>query len=528
MWNAIIKSTCWLSCIENGTMTAKNEKILLEMSDIGKAFSDVKVLEDVRFDLNAGEVHVLAGENGAGKSTLMKILGGVYTDYTGSLKVKGSKVNFKSVQDASAAGISIIHQELSLIGPLNAAENIFLGKERSRFSWLSQSDMAAYSKKVLGSLGINVNPLQPIEEFPIGIQQMIEIAKALAFNAKIIVMDEPTSALTEPEVEKLFEIIKKLKTEGCGMVYISHKMEEIYRIADRISVLRDGRHIGTESASRLPQEELIKWMVGREVNQQFPRHTPRLGQIRLEVKQAFVPGCAANPSPRVKDVSFSVRAGEILGIAGLQGSGNSELLNGIFGTYGTQAKGGIRIDEQTFTPDCPANAINRGMALLTNDRKANGLVMDMNIVENATLAALTRLFPGGWLNPLLEQNNVKKTTMALRLKAASIFQNVQVLSGGNQQKVVMAKWVETQPKVLLLDEPTRGVDVGAKHEIYELMNQWTQQGIAIVLITSEMPELLAMSDRIIVMHRGQIAAEFMAGQATQEKILSAALGERTA
>jgi ABC-type sugar transport system ATPase subunit len=269
-------------------------------------------------------------------------------------------------------------------------------------------------------------------------------------------------------------------------------------------------------------------MVGREVDQQFPRHTPHISQVRLEVKQAFVPGTAANPSPRVKDASFSVKAGEILGIAGLQGSGNSELLNGIFGTYGTEAKGTIRIDDQAFTPDCPANAINRGMALLTNDRKANGLVMDMNIVDNATLAALPRLSPGGWLRPGAEQANIKKTTASLRLKATSIFQSVEALSGGNQQKVVMAKWIETQPKVLLLDEPTRGVDVGAKHEIYELMNQWTEQGIAIVLITSEMPELLAMSDRIVVMHRGQIVAEFMAEQATQEKILSAALGERNA
>lgn len=496
------------------------------MSNITKAFSNVKVLENVQFDLRAGEVHILAGENGAGKSTLMKILGGVYTDYTGSLKVGGGKVNFKSVQDASAAGISIIHQELSLIDSLNVAENIFLGKERSRFSWLNKREMTDYCKNVFHGLTLDIDPRQAVEEFPIGVQQMIEIAKALAFNAKIIVMDEPTSALTEPEVEKLFELIAKLKNDGCGIVYISHKMEEIYRIADRITVLRDGKYIGTETAPALPQQALVKWMVGRELDQQFPRHTPHIGQVRLEVKQLGVPGTAANPSPRVSDVSFSVKAGEILGIAGLQGSGNSELLNGIFGTYGTDAQGSIRIDGRTFTPDCPANAIKRGLALLTNDRKANGLVMDMSIVENATLAALPRLSPGGWLRPGAEQSNVKKTTAALKLKATSIFQNVEALSGGNQQKVVMAKWIETQPKVLLLDEPTRGVDVGAKHEIYELMNQWTEQGIAIVLITSEMPELLAMSDRIIVMHRGQIAAEFPVEQATQEKILSAALGER--
>lgn len=498
------------------------------MSRISKSFGSVEVLTDVSFDLYPGEVHILAGENGAGKSTLMKILGGVYTDNSGTIEVNGKVVKLRSVQDAAAVGISIIHQELSLIGPLNVAENIFLGKEKSRLTWLDKQEMINYSQDFLRNLGLDIDANKAVEEFAVSVQQMIEIAKALAFNSKIIVMDEPTSALTEPEVEKLFEIINKLKKNGCGIVYITHRMEEIYRIADRITVLRDGEYIGTESADSLSQGELIKWMVGRELDQQFPRHTPSIGEVRLEAENLFLPGTAVNPSPRVDNVSFSVRAGEILGIGGLQGSGSSELLNSIFGTYGKEVKGWVKIDGAEFVPESPASSIKKGLALLTNDRKETGLVMDLNIVENATLAALPDLSPGGWLRPKSEQDNVKKTVELLKLKAESIFQYVDSLSGGNQQKVVMAKWIETKPKILLLDEPTRGVDVGAKHEIYELMNQWTKEGIAIVLITSEMPELLAMSDRIIVMHRGRIMAEFKRDEATQEKILSAALGERKA
>lgn len=507
-------------------MVETKDSPILRMLDVSKSFSGVKVLSNVQFELFPGQVHILAGENGAGKSTLMKVLGGVYTDNEGTIEVNGKRIELKSVQDASVAGISIIHQELSLIGPLNVAENIFLGKEKDRFSWLNKSEMISYTQNVLGELGLDIDASRPVEEFPIGVQQMIEIAKALAFDSKIIVMDEPTSALTEPEVEKLVGIIAKLKADGCGIVYISHKMEEIYRIADAITVLRDGEYIGTADADKLSQTELIKWMVGRELDQQFPRHKPNIGEVRLEVEDMFVGGTAANPSPRVDGVSFSVKSGEILGVAGLQGSGNSELLNGIFGTFGAEAKGKIKIDDISYSPDSPAKSIGRGVALLTNDRKENGLVMDMNIVENTTLAALNKFAPGGWLKPKKERANTKKTTDLLKLKAESIFQYVDSLSGGNQQKVVMAKWIETEPKVLLLDEPTRGVDVGAKHEIYELMNQWTAEGIAIVLITSEMPELLAMSDRIVVMHRGQITAEFGRGEASQEKILSAALGER--
>jgi len=507
-------------------MPNSNAPLLLKMDGIYKSFGSVDVLTDVNFDLYSGEVHILAGENGAGKSTLIKILGGVYTDGSGSMVVGDREVNFKSVQDATSAGISIIHQELSLIGPLSVWENIFLGKEKNSYQWLDKSHMVDYSRDILKKFDLDIDPRRAVEEFPIGIQQMIEIAKALAFNARIIVMDEPTSALTEPEVKKLFRIIDQLKAQGCGIVYITHKMEEIYSIADRITVLRDGQYIGAETAENLPSAKLIQWMVGRELNQQFPRHTPHIGTTGLRVSNLFVPGTAANPAPRVDHVSFSVKAGETLGIAGLQGSGNSELLNGIFGTYGKIAKGSIEIDGTEHIPDSPSASIQSGLALLTNDRKTNGLVMDLNIIENATLASLSAYSHRLWLKPAAEKKAAKDITESLRLKAESLYQYVDALSGGNQQKVVMAKWILTNPKVLLLDEPTRGVDIGAKHEIYELMNQWTKDGIAIVMITSEMPELLAMSDRIIVMHRGQVTAEFDRDSATQEKILTAALGER--
>jgi ABC-type sugar transport system ATPase subunit len=436
-------------------------------------------------------------------------------------------VHFNSVHEAAAKGISVIHQELSLVGPTTIAENIFLAREKSAAGWLHKNAMTKQARELLHSLGLDIDVLKQVADYPLSIQQMIEICKALAFDCRIIVMDEPTSALTKPEVEKLFAIIDQLKSRGCGIIYITHKMEEIYRVADRITVLRDGRYIGTAKAAELPQNKLVQWMVGRELNQQFPRHIPQLGDVRLEVSNFTVPDPSGKPAPAVNKVSFSVRSGEILGIAGLSGSGNSELLNGIFGTYGKIVTGTVKIDGENFKTSSPEKTIRHRIALLTNDRQATGLVTDMNIVHNTTLAALRKFSPVGWLKPKQELTAAQNQRESLKLKAASLLQPVKSLSGGNQQKIVIAKWIETQPIVFLLDEPTRGVDVGAKHEIYELMNKWTSQGIAIVLITSEMPELLAMSDRIIVMHRGRITAEFSRETATQEKILKAAMGEGT-
>lgn len=506
-------------------MAKENQQLLLKMDGISKAFAGVQVLTDVSFDLYAGEVHVLAGENGAGKTTLMKILAGVHIDYEGQISINGQSVRFNSVHDAAAKGISVIHQELSLVGTMNVAENIFLAKEKSVVGWLCQNAMIKQSRELLQSLGLEIDVEKYVADYPLSIQQMIEIAKAIAFDCRIIVMDEPTSALTKPEVEKLFGIISQLKSRGCGIIYITHKMEEIYRIADRITVLRDGAYIGTAEAAELPQNKLVQWMVGRELNQQFPRHLTNLGSVRLQVENFTVPDPSGKPVPAVNNVSFSVRAGEILGIAGLSGSGSSELLNGIFGTYGRKVTGSIKIDGQSFKTASPRKSIEHKISLSTKDRQATGLVTEMSIVHNVTLAALKKFSPCLWLRPKQELHRTQNQMQSLRLKAASPFQPVKSLSGGTQQKVVIAKWIETQPKIMLLDEPTRGIDVGAKHEIYELMNKWTSEGIAIVLITSEMPELLAMSDRIVVMHRGKITAEFSGNEATQEKILKAAMGE---
>ena len=502
----------------------QSDSQLLAMTGICKSFSGVQVLSDAQFDLIAGEAHILAGENGAGKSTLIKILAGVYTDYAGSVSIDSKPVKFASIHEAAAAGISVIHQELSLVGSMTVAENIFLGREKSRWQWLSKKAMIDKVRRLLDGIGLDVNVSHRVEDYPLSVQQMVEICKALAFDCRIIVMDEPTSALTEVEVEKLFSIVAKLKQNGCGIIYITHKMEEIYRIADRITVLRDGKYIGTAKASELNQPKLIQWMVGRELNQQFPRHRAEAGAVRLTVKDFSVADPAGKPIPAVSNISFKVSAGEILGVAGLQGSGNSELLNGLFGTYGRKTTGDVELDGKPYCPAAPADAIENGLSLLTNDRKVTGLVLGMSIIHNATLAALKKYSPFCWLRPAKEFQSASEQGKSLNLKAASLSMPVSNLSGGNQQKVAIAKWIETEPKVFLLDEPTRGVDIGAKHEIYELMNKWTKQGIAIVLITSEMPELLAMSDRIIVMHRGRITAEFTAGVATQEKILCAAMG----
>jgi len=502
-----------------------NKKKILTMWGICKEFSGVRVLDDVKFDLYSGEVHVLAGENGAGKSTLIKILAGVHTDYEGKIQLEEQIVKFKSPNDAAKNGVSVIHQEMSLIPGMSVEDNIFLGREMMRgFGWLDKNSQKNKSKTLLEQLGIDLDVSHPIEEFPISIQQMIEIAKALSYESRIIIMDEPTSALTDPEVERLFSIIKNLKSRGCGIVYISHRMEEIYKIADRITVLRDGKYIGTAPVNDLPQKELIRWMVGREISDYFPRHSLNLGDERFKVEQFSLPDPSDTKRIFIRDVSFKVHSGEILGLAGLQGSGKSELLNGIFGACGKMAKGKVWIDGEPFEILSPLHSINNGLAFLTNDRKAYGVIPGMCITHNITLSSLDEFSPYGWLNPGREKETAKNYLKSLSIKTTSIEREVSTLSGGNQQKVVLAKWLAAKPKVLLLDEPTRGIDVGAKQDIYEMMNQWTKAGLAIVLITSEMPELLAMADRIIVLHRGRITAEFKREEASQEKILQAAMG----
>jgi len=501
------------------------DTVLLRMGRIGKAFSGQPVLVDVDFELHAGEIHVLAGENGAGKSTLIKILAGVHTDYEGRIEINDRYVTFRSTHDAVRHGISVIHQELSLIPSMTVSDNIFLGREKTALAgWMRFGRQETACGDLMTQMGLDVDSGHNVEDYPLSVQQTIEIAKALSFDSRIVVMDEPTSALTDPEVERLFGIIRDLKGRGCGIIYITHKMEEIYRIADRITVLRDGKKIGTATAADLPRAKLVQWMVGRDVGEQFPRYSAEPGKVRLNVEEFTVPDPAGRPTPAVDSVTFSARAGEILGIGGLQGSGSSELLWGLFGAYGRIPRGRVYLDGNPFSVISPGHAIRNDIALLSNDRKTSGLVLAMNVTHNLTLASVPKFSPGLWIRHGRERAVAETYRRTLNIRTTGLDQPVESLSGGNQQKVVLGKWLETQPRVFLLDEPTRGVDVGAKHDIYELMSSWKADGMAIVLITSEMPELLALSDRIIVMHRGRITAEFDRSEATQEKVLQAAMG----
>jgi ribose transport system ATP-binding protein len=501
---------------------------LARLSGITKRFGRVTVLRDVALQINAGEIHVLAGENGAGKSTLIKILAGVYPDYEGAIEINGVRVRPRSPAEAGRFGVAVIHQELSLIGPMSVADNIFLGKNPVAAGFVRAAAQREGARRWVRQLGLDIDVTEAVERFPVATQQLIEIAKALSRDARILVMDEPTSALNVPEVETLFRLIQSLKQHGIGIVYISHKMEEIERIADRITVLRDGLCVGSAPALELPPPRLIQWMVGRELKETIEQKFPREGHsgesvLRLRDFTVLAPGGVPG-KPAVDAVSLEVHAGEILGVAGLQGSGASELLWGMFGAYGASMSGDCWFEGKPVRFNSPRQAIDAGLALLTNDRKASGLVLSLSVTANATLAGLRELSPHGWRRPARERAAAEKTTGLMSLRAASLDGEAGWLSGGNQQKVALAKCLQTCPRLLLLDEPTRGVDIGAKREIYRLMAEWKAGGMALLLITSEMPELLALSDRIVVLHRGRVTGEFSRSEATAEKILTAAMG----
>jgi ribose transport system ATP-binding protein len=508
----------------------------LRLTDISKSFGSIRVLERVNLEAFPGEVHILAGENGAGKSTLMKILAGVYSQYDGTIELSGVRAEFSSPHDASVAGISVIHQEMSLIPAMSVLDNLFLGRKLSMWSGRRQkAELALEAHALCKSLDLEIDLDQPIEQYSIAVRNQIEILKALTFKSRVLVMDEPSSALGASEVEKMFGLIDQLKKNGCAIIYISHRMEEIYRLADRITVLRDGKSVGTALASDLPEPKLIEWMIGRELKNQFP-HRSRVARSE--------PGLVAR---NFHGVDFEVGAGEILGIAGLQGSGKSELIQALYTpeisphvanmsfyvfrrskthkkTY-LPRRGEIHIAGKPFEVRSPEHSIKQGLALLTNDRKETGLCLGMSVSENLTLSRLKDFSRLGFIRKNQEKSAALRAMKRLRVKCNDLTQAVGELSGGNQQKVALGKCIETSPKVLLLDEPTRGVDVGAKHEIYELIFELAAQGSAIVLITSEMPECLALSDRIMVMHRGRKSAIFTKEEATQEKILKAAMGE---
>jgi len=495
------------------------------MRGISKSFGGAPVLDGVDFDVFPGEVHVLAGENGAGKSTLIKILAGAYSDYRGTIELDGRRVRPVSPLEAKRLGIAVIHQELSLVPPMSVAENLLLGSPLVRAGFVRARAQRAGASAALAEVGLNLDLDGAVEDLPISSRQLLEIAKAVRLEARVIVMDEPSSALNAQDAELLFSIIARLKATGRGIVYITHRMEEIQRLADRVTVLRDGRMVGSREAARMPERELVALMVGREVDDRFPRHGSAPGSVALRVEGFSVRGADRSARPLVDAVSLSVRRGEILGLGGLQDSGASQLLLGIFGGLPGRASGRLEVEGRELSVRRPRDAIDAGLALLSNDRKATGLVLSQSVTANICAASLGRLSTWGWRNPAREAGLAARIGASLRLKAASLDMEAESLSGGNQQKAAIGKWLAADPRILLLDEPTRGIDVGAKHDIYQLMNEWTARGIAILLITSEMPELLAMSDRILVMHRGRITSELSRDEASAERVLSAAMGK---
>jgi D-xylose transport system ATP-binding protein len=498
----------------------------LEMRNITKSFPGVRALDGVSFSLQPGQIHALVGENGAGKSTLMKVLGGVYPhpQYGGEIFIGGSEQKFSGVRDAEKAGIAVIFQELSLVREMTVGENIFLGREPRRLGVIRWEELYRGARELLDDLNLQFDPHTLIRSLGIGQQQLVEIAKALSHNARILVLDEPTAALTDSEVETLFGILNKLRARGVGMIYISHKLNEVFRISDQITVLRDGKTVGTNATSNWTEPQIIARMVGREVGDIFPVMDHEQGEVVFAVEHISVADPSLTGKKLVDDVSFSVRRGEVLGIAGLMGAGRSDLLMAIFGAHAGRVSGSIKLAGRPIQIRSPAEAIKQGIGFVTEDRKRFGLVLDQTILNNMTLAGLRRI-SGRFITSVDAESAAGERAMKeLRVKANSVFTISGTLSGGNQQKVVLAKWLLTNPRVLFLDEPTRGIDVGAKQEIYAQINKLAESGLAIVLVSSELPEVLGMSDRILVLHEGRLTGEFGRGEATPEQVMACATG----
>ncbi len=500
---------------------------LIEMRNIVKEFPGVRALDGVSMTLEAGELHALVGENGAGKSTLMKVLSGVHPagSFEGEILVDGSTVNFGGIRDSESAGIAMIFQELSLVKELTVGENIFLGREPSRLGVIDWSKLYHAAANLLNDLHLAIDPRTKAGSLGIGGQQLVEIAKALSQNARILVLDEPTAALTESEVETLFGILQKLRDRGVGMIYISHKLDEVFRISDRVTVLRDGKTVVTYAAADTNKNRIIADMVGRDVGEIFPKAEHERGDVALHVKNTTAYSPDIDDKKLVDDVSFSVRKGEVLGIAGLMGAGRTELLMTVFGAWPGKHSLQIEVGGKTVSISSPADAIRNGIGFVTEDRKRYGVILDQNILDNMTLAALKDLSGRFITHRARETIAVADPMRVLRIKAESPLTVTGTLSGGNQQKVVLGKWLLTNPKVLFLDEPTRGIDVGAKQEIYAEINKLAQTGLAIVLVSSELPEVLGLADRIMVLHEGRITGEFTRSEATPEKVMAAATGE---
>lgn len=492
---------------------------LVEMTNINKTFSGNQVLTNVDMKIDRAEIHALMGENGAGKSTLIKILTGIHPKDSGIIKVDGKEVTFTNPKEAEKKGIVVIHQELNIIPYLTVTENMFLGKEITycKTGILNKKAMKKQTMQNLKRLGVtDIDSDEIAGNLSVGKQQMVEIARALSTNAELIVMDEPTAALTEREIESLFKVVNSLREQGVSIIYISHRMEEIFELCDRITILRDGQYIGTKKISDTSFEAIVKMMVGRELGEQFPKRDHPKGNIIFEVSELKRTGYFRN-------VSFTVKKGEILGVAGLMGAGRSEVMETIFG-YRKRDKGSVKINGSEVAIKHPQDAVKAGIGFITEDRKTKGLVLDASIRENIALTKLKAVSNGGVISGSKEKATVHELIERLQVRTTGREQEVKSLSGGNQQKVVIAKWLGIQPKVLILDEPTRGVDVGAKKEIYMIINELTKSGVAIIMISSELPEVLGISDRIMVMHEGKITAFLNSKDADQEKVMTAATG----
>lgn len=485
---------------------------ILRMENISKSFPGVKALDDVRFNAYEGEVMALLGENGAGKSTLMKILSGVYTKDKGKILLNGKELEVLNPKDASDKGIAIIHQELNLVPNLTVYENIFLGREETTtYKTLKKDYMIKEAKKLLDRLKVDIDPTLKINEISLAKQQMVEIAKALSLNTSVIIMDEPTDTLTDKEVDILFDVIRELKAEKKAIVYISHRLKEVFEICDRVTVLRDGKFIDERLVSEIDEDEIIKLMVGRTLDEQFPYLKTNTSEFVFEVKNLT--------NKYVKNISFSLKRGEVLGISGLVGAGRSELGKTIFGLYPID-EGEMILEGKKVEFKSPKEAIENGIMYVTEDRKSEGLVLTMDVKSNITLSSLDKFKRALGLDKKKEERISEDYRKKINIKTPTLTQKVKNLSGGNQQKVAIAKSLLTQPKVLILDEPTRGIDVGAKREIYDLLNAIKKEGHSVIMISSEMPEILGMSDRIIVMHEGKIKGELTKEEATSEKIMN--------
>ncbi len=501
---------------------------ILEMQGIVKEFPGVRALDNVNLKVESGSIHALCGENGAGKSTLMKVLSGIwpYGSYEGKIIFDGVECKFSNIRDSEAAGIAIIHQELALVPDLSIAENIFLGNERHKNGVIDWNETFLAAREMLKKVGLSEEPTTKMSELSVGKQQLCEIAKALAKNARLLILDEPTASLNENDSENLLNLLLELKTRGLTSIIISHKLNEIERVADEITVIRDGTTIETLKGE-ISEERIIRGMVGREITDRFPKRDVKIGDIAFEVRNWTINDPAIPGKVRLDRINLNVRRGEVIGIAGLMGSGRSELAMSIFGKlYGVQVSGELYKNGERISPHSVRDAINLGLAYVTEDRKTSGLILEEDIRRNIPLSNMNAVSRGGIIDPDLEVSTSEEYRKKLNIKCSSVFQLTGNLSGGNQQKVVLSKWILTEPDVLILDEPTRGIDVGAKYEIYTIINSLVAEGKSVIMISSELPEVLGVSDRVYIMNEGRIVGELSKDEATPERVMSAIMANR--